>query len=270
MTQSTRRLDTVTAGAGAFTLAAMVATPLVPQGGAMRRVLSNAVVGGLFVTTTARSVRRWGAARASVAVTSTALGTGLVERIGTRTGVPFGRYHYTGVLRPAVGGVPAIVPLAWCAMAVPAREVAHAALGHRSSRVGRVVLGAVALTAWDLFLDPQMVGEGYWRWTKRGRYRGIPLTNYVGWFLTSLGVMAVLEVALPVDADAPVDADRPVDAGADPVLVSEYVGMTALETVGFAAFFGDPVVAAVGGVASAPIVVGALRTLRLQRRWRHG
>jgi hypothetical protein len=36
---------------------------------------------------------------------------------------------------------------------------------------------AAALTAWDLFLDPQMVGEGYWTWERRGRYRDIPLSN---------------------------------------------------------------------------------------------
>ena len=32
-------------------------------------------------------------------------------------------------LRPTVAGVPVVVPLAWWAMALPAREVAHAALG---------------------------------------------------------------------------------------------------------------------------------------------
>ena len=25
-------------------------------------------------------------------------------------------------------------------------------------------IGAFALTSWDLFLDPQMVSAGYWRW----------------------------------------------------------------------------------------------------------
>ena len=81
-----------------------------------------------------------------------------------RPGFPFGRYGYTGALRPQVAGVPAIVPLAWFAMALPAREAAHAALGPRSNPATRIVLGAAALTAWDLFLDPQMVGEGYWGW----------------------------------------------------------------------------------------------------------
>ena len=58
---------------------------------------------------------------------------------------------------------------------VPAREAAHAALGRRSTPGLRAVaLGAAALTAWDLFLDPQMTAEGYWRWDRRGRYRGHP------------------------------------------------------------------------------------------------
>ena len=190
---------------GAVTLAAMIATPLAPRGGRLRRWLSSVVVSGLCATTASATARRWGGPRTAAAAVTVSGATALVERIGTATGVPFGRYHYTAALRPQVGGVPAIVPLAWFAMAVPAREAAHAALGARSNRTTRVLLGAIALTAWDLFLDPQMVGEGYWRWARRGRYRGIPLSNFAGWLLTSLGVMASLEVFLPVDA-GPVDA----------------------------------------------------------------
>ena len=54
-------------------------------------------------------------------------------------GVPFGRYRYTGRLRPDVAGVPVVVPMAWWAMAVPAREAAHAALGRRSTAAARIV-----------------------------------------------------------------------------------------------------------------------------------
>ena len=132
------------------------------------------------------------------------------------TGFPFGRYAYTRALQPQVAHVPAIVPLAWFALGLPAREAAHAALGARSTPATRIALGSAALTAWDLFLDPQMVGEGYWEWAERGVYRGIPLSNYLGWFVTGLGVMALLEAALP-----PAD-----DAGdADGALVGEYAYM---------------------------------------------
>ena len=130
--------------------------------------------------------------------------------------------------------VPAIVPLAWFALGLPARETAHAALGARSTPVTRIALGSAALTAWDLFLDPQMVGEGYWRWARHGVYRGIPLTNYLGWFVTGLGVMALLEAALP-------PADEAGDA--DGALIGEYAYMGVMETIGFARYFRDPVVA---------------------------
>jgi putative membrane protein len=179
------------------------------------------------------------------------VGTAAVERFGTRSGWPFGRYRYTAALRPQVAGVPAIVPLAWFAMAVPARATVHAALGARSTPVGRIIGGAAALTAWDVFLDPQMVGEGYWAWARRGAYRGIPLSNFVGWFATGVAVMGVLESILPAPDEPEGD------------LVGEYAAMATMETVGFAAFFRDRLVAAVGGAAMLPFavagVVGALR-----------
>ena len=164
-----------------------------------------------------------------------------VERFGTKTGKLFGAYQYTSALQPQIAGVPAIVPLAWFAMALPARETAVAL-----RPAWRIPLGAALLTAWDLFLDPQMVGEGYWKWARKGLYRGIPVSNYLGWLVTSLGVMAALEATLP-----PGEADR--------ALVGEYSWMAVMQTLGFAAFFNDPVVAVVGGSAMLPPALGALR-----------
>jgi putative membrane protein len=106
----------------------------------------------------------------------------------------------------------------------------------------------VALAAWDLFLDPQMTAEGYWRWARGGRYRGIPLSNFAGWLATGLGVMVVLERVLP-------------PAEPDVVLVGEYAGMALMETAGFAAFFGDRLVAAAGGAAMLPLAAGAVARL---------
>ena len=238
--------------AGAITVAGMIATPLLPQGGRARRALSTVVVVGSFATTTANAVRRWGAPRTTVAATTTAVATTAVERIGTQTGLPFGRYAYTEALQPQIAHVPAIVPLAWFAMGLPAREAAHAALGEHSTPARRIALGSAALTAWDLFLDPQMVGEGYWVWARRGLYRGIPLGYFVGWFVTGLGVMAALETLLPPTAYSDGSAD------ADGALVAEYTFMGVMETVGFARYFRDPVVAIVGGLGMLPIAGAAL------------
>jgi putative membrane protein len=116
------------------------------------------------------------------------------------------------------------------------------------------VVGAAALTSWDLFLDPQMTAEGYWRWRRQGRYRGIPLSNYAGWLATGLGVMVVLDAVLPPQAP-------------DLALAVEYLAMGVMETLGFALFFGDRVVAAAGGAAMLPL--GA-RAVGRARGWAHG
>ncbi len=293
----------------AVALGAMIATPLVAQGGRARRVLSPVVVSGLAATTSHAAARRWGGGRTVAALATVVTGTGLVEGVGSRSGFPFGRYTYTDRLRPQVAGVPAVVPLAWWAMALPAREVAVAALGRRATPTRRAVVGATALTAWDLFLDPQMVGEGFWTWARRGRYRGIPASNFVGWFVTGVAVMAALDVLLP-PAPIPPDADVTSSvsssvargdrsrhgsrgdagvagsvsssvargdrsrhgacrgAGADPVLVGEYTTMAVMETLGFAAFFRDRLVATVGGAAMVPIAATAV--VRLLREGRRG
>jgi uncharacterized membrane protein len=230
----------------AVAAAAMVATPLCAQGGRARRALATGTVAGLAVTTATRARRRWGAPRAAAAAATVAAGTWALERIGTRTGLPFGRYEYTDALRPVVGGVPVLVPLAWWAMALPARETGAAVVGPGAGRPMRIAAGAVALTAWDLFLDPQMVGEGYWRWARTGRYRGIPASNFAGWLVAAGAVMGALDLLL-----APRE-------GADVASVGEYAFMSVMETVGFAAFFRDRVVAVTGGAATLPLAAIAL------------
>ena len=102
-------------------------------------------------------------------------GTAAVERVGTSTGWPFGRYRYTGRLRPEVAGVPAIVPAGVVGdgrAGARGRPRRARAADRRGSR--RIALGAAALTAWDLFLDPQMTAEGYWRWDAAGPLPGHP------------------------------------------------------------------------------------------------
>ncbi len=84
----------------------MIATPLLPQGGRARKVLSTVVVVGSFTTTTANAVRRWGVGRTGSAALATAAATTAVERIGTATGVPFGRYAYTRALQPQIARRP--------------------------------------------------------------------------------------------------------------------------------------------------------------------
>ena len=123
-------------------------------------------------------------------------GTGLlVEVLATRSGVPFGSYEYSDALGPTLLGVPAVIPLAWTMMSYPALLAARRVTGRRW---GQVLVGAVALAAWDVFLDPQMAAEGYWRWAPSGpAFAGIPLVNFAGWLVTAAVMMALLSVLVP-------------------------------------------------------------------------
>lgn len=47
------------------------------------------------------------------------------------------------------------------------------------------------MTAWDLSLDPRMAADGAWVWHGGGEYFGIPLTNFLGWIVTSAMIYAV-------------------------------------------------------------------------------
>ncbi len=109
------------------------------------------------------------------------------EVLSVHTGIPYGWYWYTPKLGVGVFGVPLLVPMCWLMMAYPASRVAALIAPARFL----APVSALCLTAWDVFLDPQMVRTGYWVWARQGEYLGIPLENYVGWILTALLVFIV-------------------------------------------------------------------------------
>jgi putative membrane protein len=131
----------------------------------------------------------WGWGRTILTGTAVVVMGWVVEFVGSRTGFPFGRYHYTHRLQPQVGDVPLLIPLAWLMSLPPAWAVADAISGGRG--LGFVVMAGLAVAAWDLFLDPQMVGWRLWVWERRGGYFGIPWSNYLGWALASGAMTAI-------------------------------------------------------------------------------
>lgn len=112
------------------------------------------------------------------------------EVLGSKTGVPFGDYHYTEVLQPQVAHVPVLIPLAWLMMMPPAWAVG--AVLAPGMPLAQWAIAAAAFTAWDVYLDPLMVKWDFWRWRRGGAYLGIPLVNYVGWFIVAFAITAAL------------------------------------------------------------------------------
>ncbi|MFI6071248.1 carotenoid biosynthesis protein [Actinoplanes sp. NPDC051343] len=171
-----------------------------------------------------------------------------VEAIGVATGFPFGHYDYSGQLGPKILGVPLIIPLAWTWMAWAAWL---AALRITSSRVGQIAIAAVGLAAWDLFLDPQMVAEGYWTWRSPAPalpgVSGVPIGNYLGW----LGFAILLMTAL---ARAGGDRIRTPRSGDAPILAL-WLWTYASSVLAHAVFLDLPASAAWGGVIMGLVVI---------------
>ncbi|MFG1900424.1 carotenoid biosynthesis protein [Micromonospora carbonacea] len=202
--------------------------------------------------------------RAAAALVAVATGGGFaIEALGVATGFPFGSYDYSGELGPKLAGVPLVIPLAWTWMAWPAWLTAARLV---APGVARVALAAVGLAAWDLFLDPQMVAEGYWVWRDATPalpgLPGVPVSNYLGWLLFAVLLMAALR---PL-AGAVVDRAGPGDAP----MFALYLWTYASSILAHAVFLGLPASAAWGAagmaVAAVPLAVALGRDRRPDRQ----
>ncbi len=156
----------------------MVPTPLFPDDFAALAYLSTGLLTlGVFGYTLSRyGQKAW-------LLFLVAFGFGLlVEWVGHTTGVPFGAYDYTAP-GPQLLGVPLLVPLGWFAFAV---------IGIELSPPGtKRWLAPLVLVAWDVGLDPLMVSQGFWEFD-RGGYYGIPLSNFLGWFVAGTLLVTLL------------------------------------------------------------------------------
>nr|WP_062998388.1 carotenoid biosynthesis protein [Nocardia jinanensis] len=183
-------------------------------------------------------------------------GIGLAaEAVGTATGIPFGAYEYAdGRIGPELFDVPLVVPLAWTGGLYPIWVVAGMLCPVAAARIAATAVGAVG---WDLFLDPQLVADGQWRWavTDSGLpgLAEIPGTNYLGW----LGVAAVMAGALTVWERSATRSER---TGV-PVLMFLWTWLGS--ALAHAVFLGLPYSAAYGGVALG--ILGVPLLVRLVR-----
>ena len=121
-----------------------------------------------------------------------------IEVLGVHTGWPFGIYQYDSSLGQSLFGVPLVVPFAWVMMVHPALVAARRIAGNWV-----FLYGGAILAAWDLFLDPQMVAAGRWKWEVTGSHvpftPNIPLSNAFGWLLAGLVIVGLLHRVLPRD-----------------------------------------------------------------------
>lgn len=220
-----------------------------------RRLLSILTVVTFFLASASHAVLHRGAAWAGGFLgISLAFGWG-VEELGLATSFPFGTYTYTDALGPTLGGVPLVIPLAWSMMAYPCLLAAERLT---LSLMGTALIGGWLLASWDLFLDPQMVGEGYWTWFDLGwtlpGIPEIPLQNFLGWLLASMVLMWLLGLL-------------PRRTANDAVPTTLLTWVFASSVFANLVFFGRPGVALWGGICMGLVVVPYLWRLWSQPQW---
>jgi putative membrane protein len=116
----------------------------------------------------------------------------LMENASIAIGSPFDQYHYTNFFHaPMIGRVPLDVGVLYFGMGYTAWVIgnilldkADARLGQRFNLFALPVVAAFVLAMWDVVLDPtSSTIHHVWIWHNSGGYFGVPLTNFLGWYV---------------------------------------------------------------------------------------
>jgi putative membrane protein len=117
-----------------------------------------------------------------------------VEILGVRTGFPFGHYYFTDGMGPKLFLVPILMGPAYLGMGyvswTAVRVIVEYGNGESALAGPHLITLPLAasfvMVAWDLSLDPALSTYGhYWAWTQGGAYFGVPVSNFLGWYLTN-------------------------------------------------------------------------------------
>lgn len=141
----------------------------------------------------------------------------IFEIIGVKYGVIFGgAYAYRRSIL-MISGVPLLIPVYWTIFIYTGYSVVNLFLRRLNKNkpdkfnknilrlLSLVALDGLAVLLIDFFLEPIMVAEGFWAWSGNGPYFGIPIGNFIGWFLTATsatGIFRIVEYFYPAKTSA--------------------------------------------------------------------
>jgi putative membrane protein len=180
----------------------MSAAPLLHSATVQRLMpfLSVAILMGFAVV---HGVRRYGWRHFIVFFLLTFVISWSYETASILTGFPFGHYHYTEILGPKLWLVPLLIMPAYFSMGYLAWTLAHTLLDRFDDRLSGAdlvlipVFASFVMVMWDLCMDPvHSTIDGAWIWRDGGGYFGVPLVNFLGWYLCVLTIYLVFALYL--------------------------------------------------------------------------
>jgi putative membrane protein len=252
----TNRLLIVSLAAAALTVLANILWAL--ASGGLRDALTIIGVMAFAVASGIHAYVAFGRSFVIKFLTIALLATLVIEVLGVATGFPFGTYEYDPQrLGISVLGVPLLIPFAWFMMLYPSWLVSRDLF---KSRFLAIPTGALLMSTWDLYLDPQMVNEGYWVWFVDGiATKDIPLTNFFGWFLSTAVIFTLLSFALK-PSQSEVSNATPYA-----LMLWVWLGSFLVNIVPVSPFFNQPAVA-ISGLIGMGIVLIPWSWMQWQRR----
>jgi len=112
-----------------------------------------------------------------------------MELIGIHCGIPFGEYSYLSFEGASLWDVPIPIALAWGFYLY----TAYLASLPIVKRNWRIAFASLLMVILDMAVDPVMVERRVWTWKSGGPWFGIPLSNFLGWFVTSALALSIFE-----------------------------------------------------------------------------
>ncbi|MCB8883200.1 carotenoid biosynthesis protein [Acidisoma cellulosilytica] len=179
--------------------------PAILYEGARANGFAQALAGLAIALLTAHAFLLLGAIRTITFASICLAITFAAENLSIATGVPFGRYHFLfGQGSLHIGAVPFIIGPVYFGFAYQSWIIASVICGSafkethdRLSLFAVPIVAAFTITQWDLVIDPSNATvDRNWVWQNGGGFLGVPLSNYLGWFLTTWIVFQLFQLAI--------------------------------------------------------------------------
>jgi putative membrane protein len=127
------------------------------------------------------------------------------EYFSITAGFPFGYYVHTPAMGPQIFQVPIIIGPVYFGMTYVVWTLVEMTLGESAasrrpaSLIGAPLVAALVMPGFDMCFDPigSTVGK-YWLYRESGGYFGVPLQNYIGWFINGWAIFQSYALFLSV------------------------------------------------------------------------
>lgn len=127
----------------------------------------------------------------------------MAEVLGLKTGVIFGGHYVYGGNKISLWGVPIMVIAYWAVFIYVGYSIVNSFFYWRGNKKpnrksndlkrlpGLVLADGLVVMFIDIFMDPLKVLAGEWSWVGGGSFFGVPLGNFVGWFVVTVIVTGI-------------------------------------------------------------------------------